>query len=296
MKIIIDKQLCHNCGICGDVCPRHIPETISTDGQKATRVSPERADLCMACGHCAAVCPHGAIQLEGQPLTDYGSMEKLTLNEGQLLMLMRQRRSVRRYKKKAVPRESIDRLIQATACAPTGTGRRSTGVMVLDHPDTLAKFSEQAFKMYEDLEKGLRNPIARVFITREAGKQQVHSLQEFVLPGMRWYLRWYHEGKSNEILRDCPALLLFHSPANETAGLQNCIIAALQAAFMAETLGLGACLNDLIPAACNHSAAIRALLGLPADREVHASMTFGYPLYRFQRVPPRGLAEVRYLD
>ena len=296
MKITIDQQLCHNCGICGDVCPRHIPETIQTDGHKTTRISPERAELCMDCGHCAAVCPHGAIQLESQPLSSYGSMEKLSIAEDQLLALLRQRRSVRRYKKKAVPRETIARLVQAAACAPTGTGRRTTSVIVLDQPDSLAKFSELAFQMYEGLDKGLRNPLVRFFITREAGKQQVHSLREFVLPGMRWYLRWYHEGRSNEILRDCPALLLFHSPADETAGLQNCIIAALQAAFMAETLGLGACLNDLIPAACNHSAAIRALLGLPAEREVFASLTLGYPLYRYHRVPPRELAEVRYLD
>ena len=46
----IDKEPCKACGICGYVCPRHIPETISQDGEKITIISPERLNLCMKCG------------------------------------------------------------------------------------------------------------------------------------------------------------------------------------------------------------------------------------------------------
>lgn len=296
MRIQIDPELCQACGICGEVCPRHIPETTTVDGRKTTVISAQRAELCMGCGHCVALCPHNAISLDGQVASDYTPAKKLNLAEGQLLTLMRQRRSLRRYQKKAVPRETIDRLLQAASCAPTATGSSNTGVIVIDNPQILSRFSDLAFKMYTELEAALRNPIARVFVTKSAGKKQVHSLQEFVMPGMRWYMRWYREGKGNEILRDCPALMLFHSPINETAGLQNCLIAALQAIFMAETLDIGTCLNDLIPPACNRVAEIRALLGLPADREVYASLTLGYPKYHFKRIPPRQFVETRYLD
>jgi len=54
MKVEINQDLCTNCGICGHVCPRHIPETIDKDNKKITMISSERIDLCMVCGHCVA--------------------------------------------------------------------------------------------------------------------------------------------------------------------------------------------------------------------------------------------------
>jgi hypothetical protein len=120
-------------------------------------------------------------------------------------------------------------------------------------------------------------------------------LTDFVMPGMRWYIRWHREGKSNEILRDCPALMLFHSPVYEPVGGENCLLAAFHAIMMAQVLKVGACFNDLVPPACNRVPEIRKLFGLPDDREVYACITMGYPKYEFKKIPPRNLAEVRYL-
>ena len=55
--IKIDDTACKACGICGHLCPRHIPETIETDGEKQTWIVAERLSLCLGCGQCAAVCP-----------------------------------------------------------------------------------------------------------------------------------------------------------------------------------------------------------------------------------------------
>ena len=77
--------------------------------------------------------------------------------------------------------------------------------------------------------------------------------------------------------------------ANEVSG-------ALHAIFMAEILGVGTCLNDLIPSVCNRSREIRSLLGLPKEREFYSSLTLGFPKYKFHKSVPRRLAEVRYLN
>jgi hypothetical protein len=90
--------------------------------------------------------------------------------------------------------------------------------------------------MYEGLEKNLKNPIARFMIKQKKGKKILRTLQDFVMPGMHWYIRWYREGESNEVLRDCPALMLFHSPINEPVGAENCLIAAFHAIMMAHCL------------------------------------------------------------
>ncbi len=296
MIVEINQKLCTACGVCGQVCPRYILETVKIDGKKTTQVSAQRIDLCMTCGHCAAACPNQAIQVAGLNTEDYQPIHPLSIDESQLQTLFRQRRSIRRYKNKPVPRPVIDQMIGAAQSAPTGTGRATTGVIVMDNPDTLAAFSELAYQLYEKLEAGLKNPIARIFIGRSAGKKQLRTLQEFLMPGMHWYIRWYREGKSNEILRDCPALLLFHSPVNEPVAAENCLVAAFHAVLMAEVLGIGTCFNDIIPPACNRVPEIRELLGLPADREVYASLTLGYPKYTYHTAPPHKLAEVRYLE
>jgi nitroreductase/NAD-dependent dihydropyrimidine dehydrogenase PreA subunit len=292
----IDKEACKACGICGDVCPRHIPETIVQDDEKITIISLERLNLCMKCGHCAAVCPNRAIQVECLNEEKFAPVKELNIDDNQLLSLMKQRRSVRRYKDKPVPREIINRIIDAAHSSPTGTGGRTTGVIVIDNPKTLVTFSELVYELYEGLEKNLKNPIARFFIKRKTGKKMIRTLQDFVMPGMHWYIRWYREGKSNEILRDCPALMLFHSPIYEPMGAENCLIAAFHAIMMAQVMRIGTCFNDLIPPACNRIPEIRKLLGLPVDREVYASITMGYSKYQFKRIPPRKLAEVRYLN
>ena len=291
----IDKEQCKTCGICGHVCPRHIPETISRDGEKITIISSERLDLCMKCGHCVALCPNNAIDVEGLKQEEFAPFQALDIDDNQLLSLMRQRRSARRYKDKPVPREIIDRMIDAAHSSPTGSGRSTTGVIVIDNPETLATLSGHVYEMYEKLEKNLKNPVARFFVRRKAGKKNFRTLKDFVMPGMRWYIRWHREGKSNEILRDCPALMLFHSPVYEPVGGENCLLAAFHAIMMAQVLKVGACFNDLVPPACNRVPEIRKLLALPDEREVYACITMGYPKYEFKKIPPRKLAEVRYL-
>jgi nitroreductase/NAD-dependent dihydropyrimidine dehydrogenase PreA subunit len=293
--IRIDQDTCKTCGICGQVCPRHVLETVERERRKITRVSPERRELCMGCGHCAAVCPTESIRIEDLDPQGFMPVGDPGIGEEQMRSLMGQRRSVRRYKDQAVPREVLERILEAAHRAPTGTSRRSTGVIIIDSKETLKRLSDLIYSLYEGLDKALRNPIGRFVVRRKAGARTVGTLRDFVMPGMRWYIRWYREGKSDEILKDCPALMLFHGPVMEPMVEQNCTIAAFHVLLMAQVLGVGTCFNDLIPPACNRSPEIREFLGLPEDREVHSSVTLGYPRYRFLRTIPRRLAEVRYL-
>jgi nitroreductase len=267
------------------------------DGDFRTIVmSPERAHLCIECGHCAAICPQNAVEIEAFRQRDFDPVNGHGIEGDQLLSLMRQRRSVRRYRDEPVPQKITDRIIDAAKNSPTGSGRMTTGVIAISDKKTLAALSEHLYKMYEDLEKALANPVARFFIRRQVGEKTLRVLQSFVMPGMQWYIRWYREGKSNEILRDCPALMLFHSPAFEPSGEENCLLAAFHAVMMAQTMDIGTCLNGLILPVFERMPEARKLVGLPDGREVYASITLGYPKYPFKRVVPRDLEEVRYLS
>jgi len=293
--ISIDHSKCTVCGICGTVCPRRILETKEENGHKQTLVSQQRKQLCMACGHCCAVCPNEAISIQELDLKDFKSVRQRQISEDNLLIMLEQRRSVRRYKDKPVPRNILDRIIEAARRAPTGSGSPSTGVLVIDKPEHLKTLSELTHETYRGLEKALANPVARFIIKRRVGDKTYHMLQDFVMPGMHWYLKWKREGRGDEILRDCKALMLFHCPIREPMGATNCALSAFHAILMAEVLEVGTCFNDLIPPVCNRSAKIRRLLALPEEREIHASLTMGFAKYKFQKAIPKNLAEVRYL-
>jgi len=293
--IHIDESTCKSCGLCGKVCPRHVTEVIEEDGGKRTAVAAERAALCMHCGHCTAVCPTRSITVDGLDADGFDDLEPMEISDGQLLTLLRQRRSVRRYKDRPVPREVLDRIVEAVHASPTGTGRASNGVIVVDRREKVEAMMEHTYALYEKLDRMLSKPIPRYFIKRRAGARSLGMLEGFVMPGMRWYIRWRNEGRGDEISRDCPALMLFHGPADEPMVEANCQVVALHALLMAETLGVGGCFNHLISAACNRSPELRDMLSLREDAEVHASVTLGYPAVKFLRAIPRRAAEVRYL-
>jgi nitroreductase len=104
---------------------------------------------------------------------------------------LQQRRYVRRYKDKALPREVTNRIIDAVHSSPTGTGSMTTGIIIIDNPEILARFSELVFESYEGLEKILKNPIVRFFLKKKIGEKKLRTLQDFVMPGMHWHIRWY---------------------------------------------------------------------------------------------------------
>jgi len=249
----------------------------------------------MGCGQCEAVCPSGAIHVDIFSGKTFEPVKKTDLKENQLLDLLQQRRSVRRYKDEHISRNVLDRIIEAVHFAPTGTGSQSTGVIIIDNPEILKSLSAHFYALYRKLEKALKNPIARFIIQKKKGKKILGILQSFVMPGMHWYMKWCDEGRSNEILRDCPVLILFYSPNSEPMGEDNCTIAAYHATLMAEVLGVGTCFNHLIPPACNEDPEVKKMLNLPPNCDVYVSLTAGYPKYSFKKNIPRRLTEVRYL-
>ena len=195
--ISIDNESCTACGICGTVCPRHIIETFEEKDEKHTRVSQVRKDLCMVCGHCTAVCPSDAIRVLGLDFDAFKPVRPLEITEDGLLTLMEQRRSVRRYKDKPVPRETLNRIIEASHRAPTGTGRQSTGVLVIDKPETLEALSKMLHELYQELDKVLYDNYEDAWlywsISVVAHRKEIRGYNhQLALQGREGYCRSHH--------------------------------------------------------------------------------------------------------
>lgn len=297
--IHIDPERCTACGACHRICPRYVPVVVEDPAArrgKRTIVSPERAGVCIHCGHCAAVCPADAITVDGLPPEAYVPLPVTAVDPDVLLGLMEKRRSIRRFKPDPVPREVLDRILEAAHRAPPATGKACVGVIVIDKPERLQELSRHTYALFEKLQKLLRHPIARHIVRLRVGARRLGHLRSFVFPGLEWYERWYREGRSDEVRRDAPVVMLFHAPVDTAVGDESCLIAALHAVFMAETLGVGTLVNGFFGPACNQSPELRAMLHLPPDREVYASLCLGYARHPYRRAIRRRLAEVRYLD
>jgi nitroreductase len=160
----------------------------------------------------------------------------------------------------------------------------------------LRTVSSRAYAFYAWADGALKNPIARVIMGLRAGRRARDSLERFVMPAMRWYRRWYDEGSGDELRRDAPAIMLFHTGVSTVCGNEDCFSAAWHAVLMAETLGVGTCINGLLVPAANRSPELRHLLALPEGREVHAALTLGYPRHGYHRVITRRPVEVRWVE
>jgi len=294
--IIIDQGLCTQCGICGKVCPRHIPETIEMGGKKQTRVCPERADICIYCGHCASVCAKSAITVDGIPAEGWLPPPVVDVTEDQLTRLFLHRRSVRRYREKPVPREVLQKIARASLLAPSATGRTTRGVLIVDDPSKLKEMMEFEYRTYEFLMAALKNPIARLLIKKKVGARLLHTLTDFLAPALKWYIKWHREGGGDELRRDAPVVMLFHGAVLEPSIDETCMISVTYAVMMAEVLGVGTLVNGILPSACNQNKALKKFLGLPEDHEVFISLSMGYPKYEFKRLIPRFGGTVRFLE
>ena len=96
--ILIDDEKCIACGQCRAVCIR--------DNIEIGEVAYETGGICFECGHCMAICPTCAITLKifkgrEDRIEDYNPKE-IPLNYDELLSFLKQRRSIRWFKKKKI--------------------------------------------------------------------------------------------------------------------------------------------------------------------------------------------------
>lgn len=123
--IHINEALCSGCGLCKEICPRRVPYLETAGEKKVSRPSPERLDICINCGHCVLICKEGAITVDGMGEDDVMDTPTMQVSADQLLSVLQHRRSVRRFKKKAVPRALLGQVAKSAHFAPmvasTGT-------------------------------------------------------------------------------------------------------------------------------------------------------------------------------
>ena len=256
----INQSLCTTCGTCVADCPAMI--IAMKNGYPA--IAPENEATCYKCQHCLAVCPTGAVSILGlkptgsRPLTGgYPAPDKVE-------MLIKGRRSVRRYKDENLDPALLQRLLEVAGYAPSGRNTRQVRFTVVDDKDKMAA-------LREDVMSGL-----------------TRLVRDNALPeGLSYYadfIALWEKNRYDVIFRGAPHLLIASAPASAVSPLPDCLIALSYFELFAQANGVGTVwsglakvtINDLLPG-------MRERLGIPEDHLIGYAMVFGRPAVQYAR-------------
>ena len=229
----IDESLCTKCGTCAEICP---DDCINQEGKNSLPVL-IKEEQCVSCGHCMAICPSGAFRhSEFRKSNIYPFERKKHPSAEQVLLLLKTRRSQRKFKDKPIEKNKIEMIVDGARYAPSSDNSQSTQYIVIQDKDVLYRIWEMTAQFFEKTVSQLKNPILRrvyLLFMRDEAEDAIH-----MLPRLEGIVKAFHEGK-DMILFNSPCLLLFHGNRRLSYVDVNASLALQNAALVAETLGIG---------------------------------------------------------
>ncbi len=281
-KVISEK--CINCGQCISVCPSFV---LGQAGEKASVV---RGQWCIDCGHCGAVCPTEAILHKTVFQGPHSETEMGPAVSPELLeSFLRERRSVRNYTEAPVPREILERILDAGTCGPTGNNSQNVHYIVLTSQDQISRLRTMTVAFYDRVFARARGWLSGLLLSWIAGRRVLEYLRES-LPKVEHAYEQMKQGR-DPLFFHAPVVMLAHAESWDTCSSFNCSVALYHSSLMAHTLGLGCCFNGYLVNAVNHDPKVRNWLGIPSGHQCYAAMTMGYRnvTYRHpvRRDPPK---------
>jgi len=291
--ISIDREKCNGCGLCVDVCKDYNFEIL--DGK--AKLTGKGIFECIACAHCMLICPKDAIKVSGRFLSpeDVITMpERASMASYESLMaLWQRRRSIREYKDMTVPKELLDKIINAARTAPMGIPPSDVNVLVLDSKEKSFQFAKDYCKYLESI-RWMVSPAGLVFMRIFYGKENGDLFRDFIKPLIEKYISSMNDGE-NIVSYDAPVALYFYSsPFTDPA---DPIIPATYAMIAAESLGLGTCmLGGIHPFIQSGGAArkFREKWGIRHKSKEGLFLIMGYPRVKYKAAIKRSFANVDY--
>ena len=137
MENTINSETCNQCSLCIAVCPYKIFEK-DESGQIVT--NSDRIEFCVKCGHCMAICKSKSVTIEGLSYEkNFYELQASDIASDNFLNFLANRRSIRNFKDKEVPKEILQRIIDATSFAPYGVSPKNLMITIVQNKEILEK-------------------------------------------------------------------------------------------------------------------------------------------------------------
>jgi nitroreductase/Pyruvate/2-oxoacid:ferredoxin oxidoreductase delta subunit len=260
--IEVDQSKCQKDGICEAVCPLNLislqefPESVD-DGY----------ELCNSCGHCVASCPTGALSNIKAPLEDcIPIQQELQPSPGSVEQFLKSRRSIRVFKERPVPRDTLERILDSARWAPSASNKQPVRWTVVEKREKVKHLAELTAEWLK--------------------KENLSYLQRFIAG--------WEQGK-DMILRSAPHLVIASASEENPWARGDCAIALTYVELAAKANGLGTCWAGLFTRAVGANPSICEFLGMEQGHRVYGALMLGYPVYGYHRIPMRNEAAPKWL-
>lgn len=263
MKLMIDAEECIACCQCKSVCIR--------DNIEIDDVAFETGGNCFECGHCMAICPTGAITLKifkghEDRINEYDSNE-IPINYNEFLELLKQRRSIRWFKKKKIDKDTFNKLIEGAYYSPSAQNQQDVEFVILDNK--------------------LNDFMKHVYDIIKVEEEEFFRIKEF-----GDYLRDNSTKKYHPLLWQGHQLILTFSTDKTSA-----VIANTRLELLAYTLGLGGFYSLFILKAdeINHEKLMEFFPKIDKNKHMYSAFVIGYPKKNFRRTIPHKDIDVNFI-
>ncbi len=270
LDFTIDVETCIGCGQCSTDCPAMI---ISMETGLPT-IAQDLEQFCIHCLHCVAICSEGSVSISGSGPNDGRSLSAKEMPKPeQLEMLIKGRRSIRKYQDKNIDPAVIEKLVEVASHAPSGHNDRQLLYTLVEDKGTVYDLREEAFAGLEKLIKEEKLP---------AGMEMFVDIIEA-----------WKQSATDILFRGAPHLLIVSAQEDCAAPLQDCVIALTTFELYAQSCGVGTIWNGLATLTITELVpSLKKRLGIPDDHKIGYVMGFGYPAIQYQRTINRTKPQV----
>jgi len=262
---VVNTEKCKKDSICVDECPARI---IEMKDKNTPPVPVSRAEeYCIQCGHCVAVCPYGALSHMAMSPDECPPVQKeLRLSPEQVEHVLRSRRSIRTYKKKAVDRETLAKLIDIARYAPSGHNSQPVRWYIIYDREEVQKLAGHVVDWMR-------------FLMKDQYEFAMSLHMDRIVAG------W--DGGMDRICRNAPHVIVTHAPKDNRAAPAACTSALSYLDLAAPSFGLGACWAGYFNTAATMWSPMQEAMDLPEGDTCFGSIMIGYPRYAYYRLPLR---------
>jgi nitroreductase/NAD-dependent dihydropyrimidine dehydrogenase PreA subunit len=291
MNNTIDPEVCSSCKLCIEVCPCKV---VGINDNNNVHFIRERESICLQCGQCMAVCTTKAITVKGLSYDDLFDLTENNMDYNSFLAFLANRRSIRNFRDKPVSEEILLKILDSISYAPFGAEPEKVHITIINNRKIIETALPFISGFLDDIVKWLDNPVASFFIKSRRGPETFNTIKNHLYPISK--SGNYKLALGDRITRGAPALIIFHAEKGAEEHTNNAVIYATYSILAAHSLGLGATMIGIVPAAINKVPEVRDIFQIPKENEAVMSFILGYPKYRYKRAIKRKQHNINWIN
>jgi nitroreductase/NAD-dependent dihydropyrimidine dehydrogenase PreA subunit len=261
----INLEKCTHCLKCEKDCPSG---AIKTEEGKIY-------NSCIHCGHCVAICPEAAVNPDKGAIVP---LTETTITPEEFCNLSTGLRSCRRYMKKPVSKEAINKLIENMKHYPSASNARPVQITVVQTKENVQKLNDRTAESLIKTLNFITNPILKPFLKVLAPSVNTNGLKKY----KKLFIEKKQNGDTSQICHNAPMVMLFHAPESKFGmASSDAHIWATYTSIFAKTMGLGSCFIGFIIKAMESDKKLRKEFNIPIGQKVLAALTIGHPKVKY---------------